>query len=382
MYYLEYTFMELKIKSYLLYFFVYLTLIIFLVECLLYFTGNPSQTSKISHRYDFLDDIGIIPKKNVTMKHSARGFPSNFYSINKDRYRGKLISNENNLKKIIVLGDSHSFGIGVNDHETYPYKLDYLLEDFEVMNLSSPGWGLTHQINRYLTLAESFDAEIIIIQFCSNDPGDSEREKSVIWDNVNSKFLKVKINNSDYNSIKKLIAKVPFLFDFLEANSLIYKKLKHIYAIYLLDKNKKIAANFTGSNEIDLELQKKYILLLDNFIKKLNREDKKVIFIDVASQLKSFNNEIYNYVIHQDKNDKVKYLNVAEWIPEKLHKENNLGPIYSHYWGNYSNKWIALNISRFIVEDHLNKKINWFENIKKLDLIDNCFKYNCKKIIY
>lgn len=372
----------MKLKTKILYFFFISILVVLSVETLLYITSNSSQTAKLSHRYDFLDEIGVIPKKNVIIKHSAKGFEANYYSINEDRYRGKLISKESNFKKIVVLGDSHSFGIGVNDHETYPYKLDFLLEDFEIMNLSSPGWGLTHQINRYLTLAENLNPEIIIIQFCSNDPSDNEREKSIIWDEENSRFLKVKINDSDYNSVKKFASKNPFIFDFLSKNSLIFKRLKQIYAKYLMSKNRKVAADFTGNNQIDAQLQKKYIFLLDKFITKLKQEKKMIIFIDVASQLKRFNDEIYNFIIEQDKINKIKYLDVEKWIPIKLHKKNNLGPIYTHYWGNYSNRWIALKIAEFIESEYLNKEFNWFENVRKIDLIDNCFKYNCDKIIY
>ena len=193
--------MNLKNK---IFFSIYIVISIFVIilsiELLLYYTSDQSRTAKLYPRYEFLDEIGIIPKKNVIMKHSVRGYSTKTYTINEQRYRGDLISIDDQSKKIIVLGDSHSFGVGVNDHETFSFKLDKLLGDHKVINLSSPGWGLTHQINRYLTIGENHKPEIIIIQFCSNDPSDNKREESIIWDKDKLEFIKIKIGDSQYNS--------------------------------------------------------------------------------------------------------------------------------------------------------------------------------------
>ena len=53
--------------------------------------------------------------------------------------------------KLIFLGDSFTFGDGLNDNETYPWVVQELLPDFEVLNLAVPGYG-TCQV--YLQLLE------------------------------------------------------------------------------------------------------------------------------------------------------------------------------------------------------------------------------------
>ncbi len=347
------------------------------IELLLYYTSNPSQTAKIYPRYDFQEEIGIIPKKNTTIKHSARGFDTKKYSINEQSYRGDLVPLDENSKKIIVLGDSHSFGVGVNDHETFSYKLDKLLDDYRVMNVSSPGWGLTHQINRYMTIGEIHNPEVIIIQFCSNDPSDNLREKSIVWDEAKSEFVKIKIQKSDYNSIKNLLTNVPFVFDFLSGNSLIYQRSKQIFARYIIRDTKKIAQDFIDSDQIELSLQRNYISLLDKFITKLVDENKKVIFIDVASQLKNFNQEIYSFVLNQDNKKRINYLDVSKWVNESYYEKYDLGPGFTHYWGNYSNRWIAIKLAEHITNNYDLQEFDWFESIKKLDMIDKCDELTC-----
>lgn len=352
-------------------------IIYFLLEIFLYFTSYPNQTALIYPRTDFIEEIGVIPKKNQNIYHSARGFPTKVYTVNADRYRGDLIPYNDNQKKIIVLGDSHSFGIGINDFETYPYKLDKLLNDYRVVNLSSPGWGLTHQINRYLTIGEMYNPDVIIIQFCSNDPTDNIREKSIEWNEKNQSLEKIKIQKNEYNNLRLFVKKFSYIFDFLSGYSLTFNRLKQIYAHHLINKGVEIAADTDNKTIKSIESQKQYIFLLNKFIEKLNSESKYVIMIDPVSQLRKQNPYIYKNVMKLDKQNKISYFNTEEWVPDKLHKKYNLGPIFTHYWGNYSNKWISINLAQIISENYLNEEFNWFKNIRTLDLIDKCSKTDC-----
>ena len=126
-----------------------------------------------------------------------------------------------------------------------------------------------------------------------------------------------------------------------------------------------------------MSLQKKYIFLLDKFVNKLIDQNKKVIFIDVASQLKNFNREIYNFVLDQDNKKRISYLDVSEWVNESFHEKYDLGPKFTHYWGNYSNRWIAIKLAEHITNDYNLQEFDWLESIKILDMVDKCYNQTC-----
>lgn len=78
---------------------------------------------------------------------------------------------------VLVLGDSYTFGIGVDDDQTWPYHLELLLAEAlpggaRVVNLGVPGYGLTQMrllAERHL---ERLNPRLLVVMMCSNDPGD------------------------------------------------------------------------------------------------------------------------------------------------------------------------------------------------------------------
>jgi len=71
-----------------------------------------------------------------------------YIEINSLGFRGKEYNSEksNNTFRIVVLGDSVTFGIGVNNGDTYPAKLEKILNNnskmnYEVWNLGLIGYN-------------------------------------------------------------------------------------------------------------------------------------------------------------------------------------------------------------------------------------------------
>ena len=83
--------------------------------------------------------------------------------------------NQNADKRILLLGDSISWGDGIADvKKVYPYLLEQMLSEktghtYEVINSSVPGYSTFQQL-RYLQLfGIDLDPDMIILQFCLND---------------------------------------------------------------------------------------------------------------------------------------------------------------------------------------------------------------------
>src|SRR5687767_13261949 len=79
------------------------------------------------------------------------------------------------VNKVLLLGDSITFGHGVNMEDTFDYKLETLLNrngDFIILNSGVGGWGTLQEISYAKDNFSLFNPDIIVLTFCGNDPGD------------------------------------------------------------------------------------------------------------------------------------------------------------------------------------------------------------------
>lgn len=97
------------------------------------------------------------------------------YKINEYGYRGASvgISSKYFETNIVILGDSYSFGHGVQDGEEYAAVMNGILkEHYNVINLAVGGYGLTQEIRRYYAFGQLYQPRLVLLQFAENDPED------------------------------------------------------------------------------------------------------------------------------------------------------------------------------------------------------------------
>jgi len=70
---------------------------------------------------------------------------------------------------IAVLGDSMTFGYGVNDDETFPYSLGNLLPEYNILNAGVPGYNLEQERATYEQKIQQLDPKALILVFYFND---------------------------------------------------------------------------------------------------------------------------------------------------------------------------------------------------------------------
>lgn len=99
-------------------------------------------------------------------------------SMQKKAFRSTITTNnmgfrgsELDLTKPIIamLGDSITFGYGLEDTETIPARLQELLSDFSVINAAAPGYNLTQQTAVYQEKIAHLNPQILILILHSND---------------------------------------------------------------------------------------------------------------------------------------------------------------------------------------------------------------------
>lgn len=88
-------------------------------------------------------------------------------TVNEDGYRGvkHAQSPDPRVKRIVMLGDSVTFGTGVGDDETFSHLLD-TRPDLEVLNLGVDGYGTDQALIRLEREGLARRPQVVILNFC------------------------------------------------------------------------------------------------------------------------------------------------------------------------------------------------------------------------
>ena len=97
-------------------------------------------------------------------------------AINADGFRDRAFSREKpaGTKRIVVVGDSITFGEGVEADATYAKVLERRLNEngtdpFEVLNMGVPGFDLAEKVAMLANKGVSYDPDLVILQYCGDD---------------------------------------------------------------------------------------------------------------------------------------------------------------------------------------------------------------------
>jgi hypothetical protein len=127
--------------------------------------------------YRLDDRLGLAHVPNARARHRTAEF-SVTYSIDSDGRRVTPPSPAPVSGTVAIIGDSFTFGWGVEDHETYPAVLAAgAWRDRRVVNASASGWGLTQL---YVTL----------LDLLAGDPPPQEVFVSLISDDLKRSHLR------------------------------------------------------------------------------------------------------------------------------------------------------------------------------------------------
>lgn len=81
-------------------------------------------------------------------------------------------------KRVLFVGDSFTFGVGVNDSETYPARVGARLRDWcdfpvETLNAGVGGFGTSHELSFLQHYGWRFDPDVVVVGFLTSDPEDN-----------------------------------------------------------------------------------------------------------------------------------------------------------------------------------------------------------------
>jgi lysophospholipase L1-like esterase len=134
--------------------------------------GACDVTRRISDDKDLY--VELIPDMHIAC---PRGNKTIYIDINSQGFRDREFSVDKppNTIRILAMGDSWTYGWCVNLNDTWPKKLENLLNEknskakFEVFNLGIPGYDIWNVANLFAKKAYQYNLDILMISFIDND---------------------------------------------------------------------------------------------------------------------------------------------------------------------------------------------------------------------
>lgn len=75
------------------------------------------------------------------------------------------LQSANGKPRLMIVGDSYSFGHGVSNEQTYAYQLNSLLPDWDIMNLAVSATGTDQNYIMYEQYGEKFSPDVVVLGF-------------------------------------------------------------------------------------------------------------------------------------------------------------------------------------------------------------------------
>jgi hypothetical protein len=113
------------------------------------------------------DSYGWASRKGVSMVNAGGRV-----SVNSNGYRGRelAVPRKDGRTRVIVLGDSIAFGLGVSDEETFTSLLDARDNGIEAGNLAVMGYGPDQELLVLLREGLRYQPDVVVLAFClAND---------------------------------------------------------------------------------------------------------------------------------------------------------------------------------------------------------------------
>jgi len=209
--------------------------------------------------YIYDETLGYALKPDTLHTHKSDEF-NVVYRINELGYRGKSYSKIKppGMFRIVLIGDSHGFGWGINDDKNiFPTILDQSLAGVELINLSVSGYGTDQEFLRLKKEGLEYQPDLVILQITENDF--TEIMRPVMYEKPKPFFI---LNNE-----KLILKNIPVKKD-CSSSAQYYLDCLHIPFNDWL-KRKSVAYNFIDRRH------RKLMLRLNAYFKKRNTESSK-----------------------------------------------------------------------------------------------------------
>ena len=241
----------------------------------------PQQLSSSFRTYN---KYGLaLNKKNQSAFHEFREI-SVKYKFGK--YHNRIYNLPNKEKKILVLGDSFTFGWLLKDEDTFVYKLNKNFKDYYFVNGAAGGWGSSDQLRYLIDFCNLIKPKFVLV-FINYLDFDRIHGSNLFYLDENNKL---EYGKDDVPKFKKITEN--FFYEFIMENYHTIRFFKKKYVEFFVHgKTNKINKHIENSKlKTEKDKKEKVIEASKKEINKLKKKD-----IELFEQVT--NNNKKNYLI-------------------------------------------------------------------------------------
>jgi len=172
---------------------------------------SPQEVGPV--RFACHPELGEIPVPGQQGERRIPGVYSFRYSNNSLGWRGRREYREAKPTdyRVLFLGDSFTYGTGVNDDQTFAALVEKTLRadrlSVEVINAGCPGKGTDYELKCFQTVGRKFHPDLTVLCFFPNDFQDNERGEYYNIDKQGK--LSPKSLSSNQGTVKTLLDHLP-----------------------------------------------------------------------------------------------------------------------------------------------------------------------------
>lgn len=111
-----------------------------------------------------VEGVHVQKEWNTQIRINSKGLRDQDYDYKKPE----------GIKRIVVLGDSFTWGYGVEEYERFTEVLENsLLENWQVINLGNPGYGNDQELLIFKNEGVKYNPDLVVVAFYMNDIADN-----------------------------------------------------------------------------------------------------------------------------------------------------------------------------------------------------------------
>jgi hypothetical protein len=137
---------------------------------------TPQLTGEVVYGYH--KELGAIPLPHQRGRKTPPEGPSYDFSHDSYGFRGaKEYRGPKTAPRVLFLGDSYTYGVGVNDDQAFPHQVEAILNAkgyaAEMINAGNPGKGTDYELKLLQTLGPALKPDLVVVCFYWNDFSDN-----------------------------------------------------------------------------------------------------------------------------------------------------------------------------------------------------------------
>jgi len=139
-------------------------------------SDNPKLLFELKPNWTQVYDGSVVKLNETTISINSDGFRDREFNMTKP----------SGVFRIVSLGDSITFGMGVEANETYSKYLESILNanltnniTYEVLNFGVIGYNTMQEVEQFRTKGILYDPDLVILSFCGNDIENNTRMQEI-----------------------------------------------------------------------------------------------------------------------------------------------------------------------------------------------------------